>query len=85
MGFSDQIHEIISKLPENRQNALFSATMPKDVSDFAKLNLPDSTETVKLDIESRFSPDLRTIFLHLVSEFQRSRNPVSFEEDLHQE
>lgn len=72
MGFSDQIHEIISKLPENRQSALFSATLPKNVSDFAKLNLSDSSEMVKLDIESRFSPDLKTIFLHLISDFKEA-------------
>lgn len=72
MGFSDQIQEIISKLPENRQSALFSATLPKDVSDFAKLNLSTSTEIIKLDTESRFSPDLKTIFLHLVSDFKEA-------------
>jgi superfamily II DNA/RNA helicase len=36
MGFSDDINQIISYLPKNRQNLLFSATMPNSIRTLAK-------------------------------------------------
>jgi ATP-dependent RNA helicase RhlE len=36
MGFSDDIHRIISYLPRQRQTLLFSATMPPKIRDLAK-------------------------------------------------
>lgn len=35
MGFLPDIRKIVSKLPEDRQNLLFSATMPKDIRKLA--------------------------------------------------
>lgn len=42
MGFMPDIHSILQKLPAQRQNMLFSATMPKDISSLAEeiLNRP---------------------------------------------
>ena len=36
MGFIHDINKIIDKLPEKRQNLLFSATMPKDIEKLAR-------------------------------------------------
>jgi len=36
MGFFDDIMKIISHLPKTRQNLMFSATMPKNIREFAK-------------------------------------------------
>lgn len=44
MGFFDDIMKIISYLPENRQNLLFAATMPKEIRLLAKKVLKDPVE-----------------------------------------
>lgn len=44
MGFEREINEILSLLPEKRQNLLFSATMPSAVMRFAQNFLQDPTE-----------------------------------------
>ena len=36
MGFSEQLSEIIRRLPETRQTLLFSATLPKLLVEFAR-------------------------------------------------
>ncbi|MGC8609389.1 MAG: DEAD/DEAH box helicase [Thermoplasmata archaeon] len=43
MGFMEDIKYIISKMPEERQTMLFSATMPKDILDLA-MNYMDDPE-----------------------------------------
>ena len=44
MGFSDDILMIISHLPKQRQNLLFSATMPEKIRQFAKQILHEPAE-----------------------------------------
>lgn len=44
MGFSDDIMYILKHLPENRQNLMFSATMPPKIRTFAKKILTDPAE-----------------------------------------
>jgi superfamily II DNA/RNA helicase len=44
MGFFDDLMQIISKTPVNRQSLLFSATMPTKIRDLAKRILKDPTE-----------------------------------------
>lgn len=46
MGFIHDVNKIITKLPENRQTMLFSATMPKEISELAAsiLNEPERVE-----------------------------------------
>ena len=44
MGFSDDIMQIISHLPQKRQNLLFSATMPEKIRQFAKQILHEPAE-----------------------------------------
>ena len=44
MGFMEDIKKIISYLPEQRQNLMFSATMPQKIRKFAKELLTDPEE-----------------------------------------
>lgn len=44
MGFIDDINKIIERLPEQRQNLLFSATLSKQVRALAKTVVPDPVE-----------------------------------------
>ncbi|WP_427028096.1 DEAD/DEAH box helicase [Halomonas sp. H2] len=57
MGFGDDIHKIIERLPENRQNLLFSATMTDDVRALA-YDFSDSKMT-DLAAEISISPNVR--------------------------
>ncbi|MEM7184108.1 MAG: DEAD/DEAH box helicase [Spirochaetota bacterium] len=47
MGFFPTIRQILRKLPDNRQNLLFSATMPKEIMNIAKEVLHNPT-TIKI-------------------------------------
>uniref|UniRef100_A0A0M3J4C5 RNA helicase n=1 Tax=Anisakis simplex TaxID=6269 RepID=A0A0M3J4C5_ANISI len=62
MGFAEQLHEIIKKLPENRQTLLFSATLPKMLVDFAKAGLTDPV-LVRLDVDEKISDKLSMVFV----------------------
>ncbi|CAK9231670.1 unnamed protein product [Sphagnum troendelagicum] len=64
MGFADQLRQILSHLGETRQTLLFSATLPRLLADFAKAGLRDP-HLIRLDVESRISPDLKLSFLTL--------------------
>ena len=44
MGFSDDIMNIVEKIPKKRQTLLFSATMPNKIREFAKRILTDPEE-----------------------------------------
>jgi ATP-dependent RNA helicase RhlE len=44
LGFSDELKELLGKLPKKRQNLLFSATLPKKVEELAKDFLNDAEE-----------------------------------------
>ncbi|MGC9080300.1 DEAD/DEAH box helicase [Sulfurihydrogenibium sp.] len=48
MGFIEDIEEIMSYLPEERQNLLFSATMPKEILELAEEFLNEDYETIKV-------------------------------------
>lgn len=62
MGFGEQLHEIIQRLPESRQTLLFSATLPKVLVEFAKAGLSDPV-LVRLDVESKLPNTLKLSFL----------------------
>ncbi|KAG5648471.1 hypothetical protein DXG03_003082 [Asterophora parasitica] len=64
MGFETALTEIISRLPPTRQTLLFSATLPKSLVDFAKAGL-DEPKLVRLDAESKISPDLKMAFFSI--------------------
>ena len=39
MGFSEQLNEILGRLPESKQVLLFSATLPNKILEFAKVRI----------------------------------------------
>ncbi|XP_074587245.1 DEAD-box ATP-dependent RNA helicase 29 [Curcuma longa] len=61
MGFAEQLHKILLQLSETRQTLLFSATMPSVLAEFAKAGLRDP-ELVRLDLDTKISPDLKMVF-----------------------
>ncbi|KAM7514735.1 hypothetical protein LguiA_004318 [Lonicera macranthoides] len=67
MGFADQLHRILTQLNENRQTLLFSATLPSALAEFAKAGLRDP-QLVRLDLETKISPDLKLTFFTLRQE-----------------
>lgn len=67
MGFADQLHQILTQLSENRQTLLFSATLPSALAEFAKAGLRDP-QLVRLDLETKISPDLKLTFFTLRQE-----------------
>lgn len=61
MGFETALTEILHRLPATRQTLLFSATLPKSLVEFAKAGL-QNPKLVRLDAESKISPDLKMAF-----------------------
>lgn len=66
MGFAAQLTEILHALPQTRQTLLFSATLPKSLVEFARAGLQEPN-LVRLDAESKISPDLRSAFFSMKS------------------
>ena len=66
MGFAAQLTEILHALPSSRQTLLFSATLPKSLVEFARAGLQEPN-LVRLDAESKVSPDLENAFFSLKS------------------
>ena len=66
MGFATQLTEILHALPQSRQTLLFSATLPKSLVEFARAGLQDPS-LVRLDAESKVSPDLQNAFFGIKS------------------
>ncbi|KAI9052871.1 hypothetical protein LZ554_003143 [Drepanopeziza brunnea f. sp. 'monogermtubi'] len=66
MGFAAQLTEILHALPTSRQTLLFSATLPKSLVEFARAGLQEPT-LVRLDAESKVSPDLQSAFFSIKS------------------
>lgn len=66
MGFAAQLTEILHALPASRQTLLFSATLPKSLVEFARAGLQDPV-LVRLDADSKISPDLQSAFFTLKS------------------
>lgn len=66
MGFATQLTEILYALPQTRQTHLFSATLPKSLVEFANAGLKEPN-LIRLDIETKISPDLQSTFLMVKS------------------
>ena len=66
MGFASQLTEILYALPSSRQTLLFSATLPKALTEFAKAGLQEPT-LVRLDVDSKISQDLEAAFFTVAS------------------
>eukprot|EP01132_Coremiostelium_polycephalum_P006595 gene6595-8163_t len=67
MGFSEQLTEILSKLRENRQTLLFSATLPSLLVDFVRAGL-HNPELVRPPNETKISDLLSLSFYTLRQE-----------------
>ncbi|KAF6229105.1 hypothetical protein HO133_007219 [Letharia lupina] len=65
-GFAAQLTEILTALPQSRQTLLFSATLPKSLVEFARAGLQEPN-LVRLDAESKISPDLQSAFFTMKS------------------
>eukprot|EP00794_Sanderia_malayensis_P012048 gene12048-13291_t len=67
MGFAEQLHEIIRRLPDSRQTLLFSATLPKLLIDFTKAGLTDPV-LIRLDVDTKISEQLKMSFFSIRTE-----------------
>lgn len=63
MGFAEQLQEIVRTLSEHRQTMLFSATLPKILVSFTQSAGLTDPEFVRLDAETKLSPDLQNVFV----------------------
>ncbi|KAH1029038.1 ATP-dependent RNA helicase DDX54 [Dendroctonus ponderosae] len=61
MGLTEQLTEVVSRLPDSRQTLLFSATLPKVLVEFAKAGLSDPV-LLRLDVESKLPDELKLEF-----------------------
>uniref|UniRef100_A0A1I7RI25 RNA helicase n=1 Tax=Bursaphelenchus xylophilus TaxID=6326 RepID=A0A1I7RI25_BURXY len=61
MGLAEQLHDILKRLPDNRQTLLFSATLPKMLIEFANAGLSEPV-LVRLDVETKISDKLTMQF-----------------------
>ena len=62
MGFIDDIEWILNHTPEDRQTALFSATMPKPIRKLAERHLNEPVE-VTIKVKAENSPNIRQRFI----------------------
>ncbi|KAI3613376.1 hypothetical protein CBS9595_004209 [Malassezia furfur] len=62
MGFAEQLEELLRRLPPTRQTLLFSATLPKTLVEFARAGLDANPKLIRLDADSKISPELRMAF-----------------------
>uniref|UniRef100_A0A4W3HSX3 ATP-dependent RNA helicase DDX54 n=1 Tax=Callorhinchus milii TaxID=7868 RepID=A0A4W3HSX3_CALMI len=64
MGFAEQLQEIIRRLPDSRQTLLFSATLPKQLVEFASAGLTEPV-LIRLDVDSKLSENLKLAFFNV--------------------
>jgi len=62
MGFDDDVHKIISYLPENRQTALFSATFPREIEAMSREIQPDA-QRITIETSDKDLADIRELKL----------------------
>ncbi|VDP53456.1 unnamed protein product [Schistosoma curassoni] len=58
LGFAEQLSETLKRLPRSRQTLIFSATLPKNLVEFARAGLVDPI-LLRLDLNSKLSQDLK--------------------------
>ncbi|BGP33085.1 ATP-dependent RNA helicase dbp10 [Rhodotorula toruloides] len=64
LGFAEQLHEILHRVPATRQTLLFSAMLPSSLVGFAKAGL-QNPKLIRLDVDQKISKDLRMAFLEV--------------------
>lgn len=62
LGFAEQLHEILHRMPPTRQTLLFSATLPSTLVGFAKAGL-QNPKLIRLDVDSKISKELQMAYL----------------------
>lgn len=80
MGFAEQLNELLASLPEKRQSMLFSATLPRNLIDFAKAGLINPV-LVRLDAEAKISENLEMCFF-TSKKNEREANLLSILQDV---
>ncbi|TID29258.1 hypothetical protein CANINC_002054 [Pichia inconspicua] len=80
MGFAEQLNELLASLPEKRQSMLFSATLPRNLVDFAKAGLVNPV-LVRLDAETKISDALEMCFFS-TKKNEREANLLSILQDI---
>ncbi|XP_078410204.1 ATP-dependent RNA helicase DDX54 isoform X2 [Cetorhinus maximus] len=60
MGFAEHLQEIIRRLPDSRQTLLFSATLPKQLVEFARAGLTEPV-LIRLDVDAKLNDQLQLI------------------------
>lgn len=71
MGFAEQLQELLALMPSTRQTALFSATLPRSLVDFATAGLSNPL-LIRLDADTKLSEDLRNVFLSVQTDSKDS-------------
>ncbi|BGP41107.1 ATP-dependent RNA helicase dbp10 [Rhodotorula kratochvilovae] len=62
LGFAEQLHEILHRVPATRQTLLFSATLPSSLVGFAKAGL-QNPKLIRLDVDQKISKDLQMAYI----------------------
>ncbi|ENN79303.1 hypothetical protein YQE_04213, partial [Dendroctonus ponderosae] len=75
IGLTEQLTEVVSRLPDSRQTLLFSATLPKVLVEFAKAGLSDPV-LLRLDVESELPDELKLEFFIVRPEEKLTALPV---------
>ncbi|KAH9261038.1 hypothetical protein BASA81_000742 [Batrachochytrium salamandrivorans] len=66
MNFQSQLQEIFERMPKEKQTLLFSATLPKELAEFARVKLnSDTVELIRLDTDMRISDTLKLTFFKI--------------------
>lgn len=66
MNFQSQLQEIFERMPTEKQTLLFSATLPKELAEFARVKLnSDTVELIRLDTDMRISDTLKLTFFKI--------------------
>ncbi|GAA5889458.1 hypothetical protein JCM5296_006367 [Sporobolomyces johnsonii] len=66
LGFAEQLHELLHRIPATRQTLLFSATLPSSLVGFAKAGL-QNPKLIRLDVDQKISKDLQMAYLDVKS------------------
>ncbi|GAA5981451.1 hypothetical protein JCM11641_004767 [Rhodosporidiobolus odoratus] len=64
LGFAEQLHEILHRIPATRQTLLFSATLPSSLVGFAKAGL-QNPKLIRLDVDQKISKNLQMAYLNV--------------------
>lgn len=73
MGFVDQVEDIIRFLQKERQTMLFSATMPKEIVDLAKLYMKSDRASVKMKQSAENTPQILHSFIKVEESAKENR------------